>query len=49
MGFVNVGFDRNENAEVWLIWECAKCGSQFYGGMEEPKCECPECKNKQNK
>ena len=44
--WINVGFDRNEKAEVRLIWECTQCGSQFYGGMEPPRCECPECKRR---
>ena len=41
--WANAGFIRNEDGEVWLIWECTKCGFQGLGSMEPPKCKCPEC------
>lgn len=40
----NVGFERNADAEVLMIWACTKCGQEAYGiGLDPPKLECPMC------
>lgn len=46
MKWLAAGFERNENAEVLLIWECSECGCEVFGGMKSPSISCPECKAK---
>lgn len=39
-----VGYERNEDGEVSIIWECTECGFEIVGGMDKPECECMNCK-----
>ena len=48
MEWINAGFNRNEEGDCWLIWECSDCGFQGLGGINPPKVNCPECGKKPN-
>ncbi len=37
------GFERNEKGEVWLVWECANCGTEVLGALNPPTAPCPNC------
>ena len=43
MEWENAGFERDENGNVFLYWECSACGFTVMGGLEVPKCNCPNC------